>query len=203
MPSYPLLPRIDVSINYLASGEFCTNTHHYAAPAAAPTAGQFQTFADLVATNFGEPLKNFLSVGNEFLGVECRYISATAGRYAASNVAAGPGESGSAETPTDDLRLPSGDVVVIQKLGDGPPKRANGTVYLSGINEGDTDGSRLITTSLEEAQSYAEAFEAEIALAATVVTPVVLSRTAALLYDIIGTRVQLVLGHLRRRRPVR
>ena len=120
MPNYPAKPRIDVAINYLASGEFCTNVHHYSYAGAVPTAAQFQTFADALSTAFGGDLKTFLSLGNEYLGLECRYVSAAAGRYAVSEVGAGPGASGSAETGTDDLRLPSGDCVVIQKLGDGP-----------------------------------------------------------------------------------
>ena len=211
MPSFPIRPRLAVAINYRVNGRLCTNTLQYTAPAAAPTGAQMQSAADTISTRFALPYRNWLTEPDRFEGAEIRYISNAAGRYAVSANGAGPGNlmptvgAGSGSAP-----LPTGDSVIIQKLGDGPPKAANGTLFLSGCSETFITNGRLLIGGLELAQSIGNALLVGNANVGVEGSPVTLSRGSPLavprvgaLYTLIGMNVPDVLGHLRRRRPVR
>lgn len=203
MAVYPLRPRLDVAINYLVNGRLCTNVANYSAPVVAPTAAQMQTAADGLSARFSAPYKARLPDNCRFEGVEVRYLSTTHGRYAVSTVGNGPGVIGVVNAPPEASTLPTGDAIIVQKFGDGPPKRANGTVYLAGLDDFDVEGDRLSTNALERAQSVANAFAVANVFIGVEGDPCVLSRTALILFSIVGVNVKLVVGHLSRRRPVR
>jgi hypothetical protein len=203
MPGAPLLPRTDLSINYLVSGEFCTNVLHYIGPATPPTQDQCQAMADAESELWGGIMAAWLPKASEYLGLELRYLSANAGRYAASEESAGPGTVGPVPTASEDFSLPSEVAAVIRKIGDGPVKRANGTAFLGGIADGHSDGSRLNALGGSIARGIADRFKGILSGPGFEATPAVLSRTAQLLYPIVGVTLAPVLGHQRRRRPVR
>jgi hypothetical protein len=201
---FPLLPRFDVTVVTIVSGQLVSNVLHWSAPAAAPTAPQMQAAADALSTRFGAKYKAFLGTSSRYEGVELRYLSATAGRYHVSTVAAGNGvvlPAGGAAGPAG--TVPAGAAVIVQKLGDGPPKRANGTMFLGGFEEGYITDGRLTTAGVELAQSVGFETTVEMTTAGAEGTACNLSRTSLLLYAIIGINALDVLGHLRRRRPRR
>ncbi len=204
MPSFPLLPRFDVSVVSIVSGQLVSNVLHWSAPNVPPTSPQMQAAADALSTRFGAKYKAFLGETSRYEGIELRYLSAAAGRYHVSTVGAGIGTVALAGGATGQFGvLPTGDAVIVQKLGDGPPKRANGTMYLSGFQEGYITDGRLTTDGVELAQAVGFETTVEMATAGAEGTACNLSRTSLLLYEIIGINALDVLGHLRRRRPRR
>jgi hypothetical protein len=204
MPSFPLKPRFDVSVNYRVNGRLCSNVLHYKAPAAAPTGAEVQNIASELSLRFATLYKNVLSEASRFEGVEVRYLAVAAGRYAAGVEGAGFGNNFVPAGATKDLLdIPTEVAAIIQKLGDGPPKTANGTAFVSGLPETMFIGGMLTISGLEAVQSIGEAMTEEVVAVAGDGVAVNLSRKDAVLYPLIGYNVPRRTGSLRRRRAVR
>jgi hypothetical protein len=204
MPQFPLLPRYDVAVNYVVSGQFCTNVLHYEGTLNAPSLADIRDAASALSVHFGNPYKAFLGPASSFEGIELRYVSAGVGRYVASATGSGAGTfpSGSGATPAA-RQLPSGDAAVIRKFGDGPPKRANGTAYISGLLDEHVSDGRLTVEVRELLTDIGIAFAAPLPIGPAAVMPTVLSRTAGNMFSLSYCEVQQVPGHLTRRRPFR
>jgi hypothetical protein len=204
MPSFPLKPRYDVAINYRVNGRICSNVLHYTAPAVAPTAAVMQNVATDLSLAFAPMYKNLLSQASRFEGVEVRYLAVAAGRYAVGTEGNGIGNSaGAAGANPELLDIPTEVAAIIQKFGDGPPKTANGTAFISGLPEGMYTGGLLTISGVESVQAIGDEMTAPILNAGGEGVAVNLSRKDAVLYPIIGYNVPMQTGSLRRRRGVR
>ncbi len=190
----PVVPRVDVTITYEVEEQICNNVLHYNPGPTPPSQTTIQGAADAVANRFAPVYKAVLSTLNQFVAVEVRYLSATLGRYAFSRNGAGAGA-------VSGQSLPSGDAVVLRKIGTGPARRAQGNAYISGVLEGSTSESKLTVPAVTAYEDICIQMEAELFADMPGSTPVVLSRTALELYPITDVVVTPIIGHLRRRRP--
>ena len=204
MPTYPLKPRYDVAVNYRVNGRLCSNVFHYTAPGVAPASTVMQSVAGVLSTAFAPRYKNLLTGASRFEGVEVRYLAVAAGRYAVSTQGAGVGSYTVGVTGSpDEADLPTEIAGIIQKFGDGPPKTANGTTFVSGLPEDLFVGGLLEMSGVEALQGLAIEIIKPITVAGGEGTACNLSRKDAVLYPLIGWNVPNRTGSLRRRRGVR
>jgi hypothetical protein len=163
-----------------------------------------QNAAAALSGAFAPKYKALLSGASRYEGVELRYLAAAAGRYAVNTTGQGvgvftvgiTGAPGEADIPTEVCGI-------IQKFGDGPPKRANGTTYVSGMPEDLYVNGRLTTPGVEALQGLGGVIVAPITVSGAEGTACNLSRTDNVLYPLIGYNAKDITGSLRRRREVR
>jgi hypothetical protein len=161
------------------------------------------TAADVVSAFAADAWKKGLNPNCTFEGIELRYIHTSISFYAASLAGSGPGLYPSGPDPLGVNVYPSEAAAIISKLGIGPSKSANGTLYFSGLPEQACNGSALNASGYAMLVDVLEFILSPISIGPAPCVPVVMSRTTDTLYPMAAVRLNPILGHQRSRRPVR
>lgn len=192
----PLTPRMEFTIWFLNEGKSNACIVHYKTGGTLPTQGDVDTATADFASAISTDLSACITTETSFNGVTGRYVGAASG-FVADDTA-----SNLIGLVTGDT-LPAECAAIVRKIGNGPPKRAHGTMFIPCVPESFTENSRLKAASILLYIDFLAQLSGFISSGPMTFVLAVMSRASADLFTVGALQVQSVLGHQRRRRPFR